>query len=219
MKDICEQYNACDVDQHSFKAYLARWMAATTQMAPFTFDQVLGLLTSSAKAAAAQCNGAPTGQVCGLKWYLNGTWDGTSGVGQQMAAMEVILGTLIKQTQAPLTNTTGGTSLSNPTAGYNASSVPPGAVITPATKADKVGAWLLTAIIILATVWACWFLWSPAWEPRAPVTRPVTMVEAKVRDRESTIIQLNRPKSVAVLVRIDEDPHGQPRYPVGKSFT
>src|ERR1700693_1819972 len=32
MKDICEQNNACNVDQHSFKAYLSRWLAATTQM-------------------------------------------------------------------------------------------------------------------------------------------------------------------------------------------
>ena len=92
MQDICEEYNACNQDEKSFKAYLSRWMAASTQMAPFIYDQVLSLLTVSAKAAAAQCNGdlapVPNGQACGLKWYLNGTWDGTGGPGQQMAAME-----------------------------------------------------------------------------------------------------------------------------------
>ncbi|KUJ21596.1 mannan endo-1,6-alpha-mannosidase [Mollisia scopiformis] len=159
MKDICEQYNACNVDEHSFKAYLSRWMAASTKMAPFTYNTSYPLLVSSAKAAAAQCNGSPTGNVCGLKWYNNGTWDGTNGVGQQMAALEVMLGTLIKQTTAPVTNSTGGTSVGNPTAGYNSSSVPPGEVIVPANHGDRVGAWFLTAVLGLAAMW-CWLFMS-----------------------------------------------------------
>ncbi|KAE8446299.1 hypothetical protein EG329_012385 [Mollisiaceae sp. DMI_Dod_QoI] len=159
MKDICEEYNACNVDEHSFKAYLSRWMAASTQMAPFTYNTSYPLLVSSAKAAAAQCTGSPTGSVCGLKWYLNGTWDGSNGVGQQMAALEVMLGTLVQQTKPPVTNTTGGTSAGNPTAGYNASNIPPGEQIEPANKGDKAGAWFLTAVMIIAAIW-CWTFMS-----------------------------------------------------------
>ena len=136
-----------------------------------------------------------------------------------MAAMEVILGTLIKQTQAPLTNTTGGTSLSNPTAGYNASNVPPGAVIPPAHKADRVGAWFITAVMIVAVLWTCWFMWSSAYEPREMVISPANMVEVKGKARPPTIIKLNRPESVAVLPGIDEHPHILPRYRGGTEFT
>jgi mannan endo-1,6-alpha-mannosidase len=53
----CENNGKCDVDQHSFKAYLARWMAATTKMAPFTYDAIMEKLAPSAQAAAQQCSG------------------------------------------------------------------------------------------------------------------------------------------------------------------
>jgi len=198
MKDICEEYNACDVDQHSFKAYLSRWMAASTQMAPFTYNQSYHLLLSSAKAAAAQCNGAPTGQVCGLKWYLNGTWDGTSGVGQQMAALEVILGTMIDPSnvaQAPLTNTTGGTSPSVPSAGYNASDIPPGSILTPATHGDKAGGWILTALFSVLALWMWVFMSTGLFEDgKATVggkkkKRPISLV--RVLDRNSALLDLS----------------------------
>jgi mannan endo-1,6-alpha-mannosidase len=147
MTDICESNNVCNTDEKSFKAYLSRWMAASTQMAPFTYNTSYPLLVSSAKAAAAQCNGSPTGNVCGLKWYNNGAWDGTNGVGQQMAAMEVMLGTLIKLAPAPVTNSTGGTSVGDPTAGFNSSFIPTGAMFLAAGKKDKAGAWVLTAVL------------------------------------------------------------------------
>jgi mannan endo-1,6-alpha-mannosidase len=203
MKDICEEYNACDTDQKSFKAYLSRWMAASSQMAPFIYDQVLSLLTVSAKAAAAQCNGngpvAPAGQTCGLKWYLNGTWDGTDGVGQQMAALEVILGTLIKTTPAPLTNTTGGTSASNPNAGFNASSTPPSQVITPPSNAERAGAWVLTAFFLALAIWTAWLMWSSAWEPREKADNATTSEKEKVTD----VVQ--KRASLGVLPRVVED--------------
>ena len=170
MKDICEENNACNVDQHSFKAYLSRWLAATTQMAPFTYETIAPLMLSSAKAAAAQCNGSPGGNVCGLKWYNNGTWDGTAGVGQQMAALEVVLGTMVGHATAAVTNTTGGTSVSNPTAGYNSSNVPPGAQIPPATKADRAGAWFLTVLFSLAALYMWWFMNTSSHEWRSAAT-------------------------------------------------
>lgn len=133
-------------------------------MAPFTYGKTIPLLKSSAMAAAAQCAGGSAGTTCGLKWYLNGTWDGSDGVGQQMAALEVFQSIIIQQVAVPLTNATGGTSISDPTAGHNYSAVPPALVITPPTTGDKAGAWFLTAFIAIMAVWTCWFMWSSAWE-------------------------------------------------------
>ena len=116
----CESVNLCDVDQQSFKAYLSRWMAATTKWAPWTFDRVKILLQNSAQAAVKQCTGGPNGRMCGMKWANNsGLWDGTTGVGQQMAVMEVVLANMIEQAKPPVTDSTGGTSAGDPTAGGN----------------------------------------------------------------------------------------------------
>lgn len=80
----CEETLVCNQDQKSFKAYLSRWMAVTALLVPSTAAQITPKLDASAKAAAGQCDGQPTGQACGLQWYTS-TWDGTSGVGQQVS--------------------------------------------------------------------------------------------------------------------------------------
>ncbi len=110
----CEPVNLCNLDQQSFKAYLSRWMAATTKWVPWSYSRVKPLLEASAVAAAAQCTGGDNGRMCGLRWTDNGKWDGTSGVGQQMAVMEIVLANMIKDVVAPVTNTTGGTSAGDP---------------------------------------------------------------------------------------------------------
>jgi mannan endo-1,6-alpha-mannosidase len=54
----CEDVNGsgtCDVDQQSFKGYLARWLAGTAQLCPWTHSTIMTYLTTSAVAAAAQC--------------------------------------------------------------------------------------------------------------------------------------------------------------------
>lgn len=166
MTELCEEYTKCDNDELTFKAYLSRWMAMTTQLAPFTSTSLMPLLKSSANAAMEQCSGTFFPNNCGLRWSMNNTWDGSNGPGQQMAALEVLLSTIIQDQRVPLTNKTGGTSVSDPTAGLNKSNVDPGSVVTPATHGDKVGAWFLTAIIVLASVAGCFFLWSPSFELR-----------------------------------------------------
>jgi mannan endo-1,6-alpha-mannosidase len=152
----CEGNGMCDVDQHSFKAYLARWMAATTKMAPFTFDAVIAKLAPSAQAAAQQCSGGSNGRTCGLKWTMGTTWDGSSGVGQEMAALEVIQSNLISQVAGPLTNSTGGTSIGNSAAGTKSTSIP--ATIGPTTEADKVGAGFVTAVVLACFVGMIWWM-------------------------------------------------------------
>ncbi|PYI11042.1 mannan endo-1,6-alpha-mannosidase [Aspergillus sclerotiicarbonarius CBS 121057] len=144
----CEPVDTCEVDQRSFKGYLARWMAATTQMAPFTFDQVMPKLRTSAKAAAETCTGGANHAACGLKW-TDRKWDGMDDVGIQLAALEVMQSTLISRVDPPVTHDTGGTSQGNPGGGEPGPPpvpVPEGLRIE-ITDADRAGAGLMTAVM------------------------------------------------------------------------
>lgn len=158
----CESVHLCDLDQQSFKAYLSRWMAATTKWAPWTYERVKPLLEASAMAAAQQCTGGKNGRMCGLMWANNnGQWDGTTGVGQQMAAMEVVLANMIKNLSAPLTNYTGGTSVGDPEAGTATGDngrPASAAMARPVTKADIAGSWILTILVIGLLVGEVWFI-------------------------------------------------------------
>jgi mannan endo-1,6-alpha-mannosidase len=98
----CELSSTCNVDQVSMKAYLARWLADTSILAPFTAGRVGALLRASALGAAAACTAGPYGNTCGSKWYINNS-DGTSGLGQQLSAAEVIYALLVNETEPPKT--------------------------------------------------------------------------------------------------------------------
>jgi mannan endo-1,6-alpha-mannosidase len=94
----------CNLDQQSFKAYLARFMAKTAILAPFTKDTITSYLKASAIGAAKSCSGGPDGTTCGSKWY-QAAWDGTTGVGQQLSALEVTQALLmIKKGTLPVKN-------------------------------------------------------------------------------------------------------------------
>ncbi|KAL6716978.1 hypothetical protein ACLMJK_004891 [Lecanora helva] len=112
----CEPQGTCNYDQPSFKAYLSRWMAATTQIAPFTTDTIMPKLKTSAQGAAGQCSGGSNGKTCGRQWYSN-KWDGKSGVGEEMSALSVIQANLISKVGPPKTAKSGGTSKGDPSAG------------------------------------------------------------------------------------------------------
>jgi mannan endo-1,6-alpha-mannosidase len=145
----------CDIDQPSFKAYLSRWLAVTTQLASFTTTSIMPLLKASAQAAAQnQCTGqSATGQpgtVCGRRWY-QAQWDNNYGVGEQMSAMSVIQNLLIGSVNAPYSGVAvggQGTSKGNPDAGTgNTDNIGEDPLLTmPITTADKAGAGILTAI-------------------------------------------------------------------------
>jgi len=144
----CEATLKCTTDMFSFKAFLTRWMAATTKMAPYTAAKIMPILATSATAAAQQCNGGDNGRACGLSWSKGTAWDGTSGVGQQMAAMSVIFTNLVPAVAAPLTNSTGGTSVGNPDAGsQSAQQLDP---IVPATTGGRIGAGVLTTLWLIS---------------------------------------------------------------------
>jgi mannan endo-1,6-alpha-mannosidase len=151
----CEVNNNCDVDQQSFKGYLARWMAATTLVAPFTAQTILPLLKSSAQAAVATCTGGASGSSCGLKW-TTGNFDGIMGVGETMAALEVVQSNLVPLVAGPVTASTGGTSQQNPNAGANAGASEP--TLHLITGADKAGAGILTTMVLLSMVGGSWWM-------------------------------------------------------------
>lgn len=163
----CEPYDTCNVDQHSFKAYLARNMAYTIQMYPPSQSTLLPLLASSAVAAGLACDGAygTSTTQCGMKWtWDNGTFDGSTSVGylvgQNLAALEVIQANLIVYATAPYTNSTGGSSVGDVTAGNTETSTGTGTVIViaPPTTADKAGAAILTIVAAAGAVVFAWWI-------------------------------------------------------------
>ena len=98
----CELDYSCNVDQLSMKAYLARWLAATSLMAPNTAGRVATLLRASAFGAAASCTGGPFNTSCGTRWY-NGGYDDHTGLGQQLSATEIFYSLLVNETSPPIT--------------------------------------------------------------------------------------------------------------------
>lgn len=99
----CELDYSCNVDQLSMKAYLARWLAGTSLMQPFTAGHVSAILRSSALGAASSCTGGFNGSTCGTRWYTN-SFDNHTGLGEQLAAMEVLYALLVNDTLPPITS-------------------------------------------------------------------------------------------------------------------
>lgn len=96
----CEPYELCNNDMKSFKGYLSRFMWASTRMMPSTLLRVQTLLNVSAVAAANACSGGENKTVCGQKWYVGG-FDGVTGLGQQLTALETVQGLLAQNVTAP----------------------------------------------------------------------------------------------------------------------
>ena len=106
-------------------------------------------LASSARAAALQCSGGANGRMCGLSWRKGSNWDGSQGAGQQMAAMEIVLSNMIDFVRPPVTSTSGGTSVGNPSAGIKAAPSPDSILLTAPSVGDKVEAAILTVVLML----------------------------------------------------------------------
>lgn len=69
-------------------------------MAPYTVGRIGTLLNASALGAASSCTEDPYGNICGLRWYING-FDNKTGLGQQLSAMEVTYALLVNETSPP----------------------------------------------------------------------------------------------------------------------
>jgi len=153
----CEPSRKCDTDEKTFKGFLARWMAMTAQLAPFTSDTIIPLLQASANAAAKSCSGGIDGVTCGLSW-LPLSWDGSYGVGEQMSALAVIQSCLIAVSPALVTANTGGSSKGNPSAGTSSNTPSQSTQDVVVDTKDKGGAWFLTVLYIVALVTGTWWL-------------------------------------------------------------
>ncbi|KAI4237557.1 MAG: hypothetical protein LQ349_001753 [Xanthoria aureola] len=156
-EQACEPYGTCNTDNFSFKAYLARWMAASTKVAPYMYDGVMEKIRASAAAAALQCSGGASGTLCGIKWSDGAKYDGTTGVGQQMSALEVMQSLLISRVAAPVTQDTGGISKGDPSAG-SAGTFDPSLPQDTIERKDRVGAGILTTLVLVSGIGSTWWM-------------------------------------------------------------
>jgi len=155
MVEICEANIVCDADQESFKAYLARWLGITMQMAPEFTPQIMPKLQKSAVAAAQTCEGPSDhgggNHQCGMSWWKQG-WDNIKGVGPQMTALNVISVLNAQRVPPPYSRDTGGTSEGNPGlgSGNDADRLPK--FQSEITTGDKAGAAILTILMFVLFV-------------------------------------------------------------------
>ncbi|KAK0721694.1 glycosyl hydrolase family 76-domain-containing protein [Lasiosphaeria miniovina] len=175
---------SCKTDMLAFKGFLHRWMASTAQLAPFAHDSIMNALKNSTAYAVKACSGGDNGRQCGFRW-TTGEYDGLTGAGQEMnvvAALSVLLVDLEKSSiTGPYTNTTGGTSQGNPFAGTTPDpSYDKGEV----TKGDRVGAGILTAIVLTSLIGALvWMSLGAGESGAAPVKRRGDTRFGKLRRR------------------------------------
>jgi mannan endo-1,6-alpha-mannosidase len=117
------------------------------QLAPYTYDTIIAKVRATATAAVSQCQGGTSGTYCGHKWS-SGSYDGTTGVGQQMGVLEVLHGLLATEISGPVTATTGGTSEGNAAAGTESDETEEEILFSTITTADKAGAAIVTALVV-----------------------------------------------------------------------
>ncbi|KAK6611337.1 hypothetical protein QC760_009615 [Botrytis cinerea] len=99
----CETKNSCNIDQRAFKGVLGKWLVDTIAVAPYTSDLITKQLTSTAQAAAKTCgdNG------CGLDWSGNAK-NSSTGVGEQIDALNYVQGLLHGQALSSTTQNSSG---------------------------------------------------------------------------------------------------------------
>ncbi|KAK3502818.1 glycosyl hydrolase family 76-domain-containing protein [Neurospora crassa] len=185
----------CKTDMLSFKGYTHRWLATTTQLAPFTRDAIEKALRNSTAAAVDSCRGPlHDGRACGFRW-TTGRYDGLTGAGQEMSVLAALSSLLVFNENAsggdgkagnkgaPLTGETGGTSKGNPHAGTGKGVVDP-TELRELTKGDKVGAWILTAFT-LGTLGAAFVLMaSGSFEKLEGGATPATEAAGEKKKKE-----------------------------------
>lgn len=166
-EEHCEPYGTCDDDQRSFKGYYLRWLANVAALHPQLASQIKPLLKSSAESAAGACSGSPTeplsghpmfdghpGTACGFKWSPKDEWDKTFGVPEQMNGVAALISVL--DGKAPKSAKTGGTSKGDPGAGKTDEEKR--RTFGPITTGDRVGAGIVTTIIVAGVIGGSAFL-------------------------------------------------------------
>lgn len=106
----CLQWGRCNNDQRSFRAIVARALGDVVVLAPSFADRANKIIDASAKGAASACSGGSDGHTCGMSWS-DGDWDGFYGLGEQIAALEIIQNSVIGSIGVPCTEETCGDKL------------------------------------------------------------------------------------------------------------
>ncbi|KAJ9413283.1 glycosyl hydrolase family 76-domain-containing protein [Fusarium oxysporum] len=128
-EQFCEAHKQCNQEQRSFKRYLAHWMAATSQVAPYTNTNITTHLKSSVQAAA------------------------------KINAASILMYTLVDKAKAPVTSKTGGIFKGNHGGRDTNSGQEDGKLkYKTITIAEKAGAGILTLLIATGFVGGTAFL-------------------------------------------------------------
>ncbi|GLA25490.1 hypothetical protein AnigIFM63604_007175 [Aspergillus niger] len=154
---LCEPTEVCNDNEIIFKGLVSAWLAYTALLVPSTYDRILPKLQGSAQGAAATCTGYGN-NTCGVRWW-NSTWDGWSGLEEQMSVTSVFSSNMIafsNSSAAPLTSSTGGNSTSNPSAGTDDSSDDK-TILSTITTGDRAGAGIVT--VVFAGGWVGLMAW------------------------------------------------------------
>lgn len=144
---------SCNSDMQSYRGFMHRWIGNSIQLAPYLYDTLMPTLKASAAAGIKQCTGGANGRMCGFHW-TSGQYDGLQGASLQMNVLGALTALVMPTVAAPLTNTTGGTSVGNPDAGQDKTELP---TLAPITTGDKAGASILTILIVTGALSA--FAW------------------------------------------------------------
>ncbi|PWY86805.1 mannan endo-1,6-alpha-mannosidase [Aspergillus heteromorphus CBS 117.55] len=154
---LCEPLEVCNDNEIIFKGLLSSWLAFTAYLVPSTYSQILPKLQGSAVGAAKTCTGYGN-NTCGVRWW-NGTWDGWSGLEEQMAVLSLFTANMLPFTSAssgPLTSSTGGNSTSDPSAGTGDSNNDQ-KTLSKITTGDRAGAGILT--VVFSVGWIGMIAW------------------------------------------------------------
>jgi mannan endo-1,6-alpha-mannosidase len=141
----CETNGKCDIDQRFYKGNLARDMARTAKVAPFTASIIQPLLKSSA-AAAASTGCTNSNGSCAFNWLSNEGGSGPSDLGTQFSALEVIQSILVPSAGA-LATTNGTASNSSTNGGQNS----PKSSGSSSLVEVKIISWVYLGLTLLAT--------------------------------------------------------------------
>ncbi|KAH9904666.1 family 76 glycoside hydrolase [Xylariomycetidae sp. FL2044] len=76
LEAACEGSGLCNTDIKFYKGLTHRWLASTMRLAPFTADQILPVLKTSAAAAVSTCTGGDNGRMCSFGWSSSSSSDG-----------------------------------------------------------------------------------------------------------------------------------------------
>jgi hypothetical protein len=162
MIEPCEYLDLCNADQESFKAYLARWLGTTIQLAPFTYDLIMPKLQKSAVRAAQTCTGASHhgggDYQCGMRWFVDGYDNSKNGVGQQMSALNVISVLNAARVPPPYSHDNGGTSQGDPGLGNKDDAAVLPIYEDDITTGDRAGAAIITMLASVFCVGGAWWL-------------------------------------------------------------